>query len=374
MAGPTLLGRGITAEEAADETRQFYELSKYLLTAYEAPAKPLSCSIGKAIGRMRRGAPKPYDAATSPAQTAVDGMIQWLTPARPALSRRGRKSAATDVRVYGATEANRLEDSMAGKPGVANPCCLTPPSIWPRIPVTAFWTPPSDWRRRWIISPRICRPRRLSARIRTAFISANLAIRNTARTAGQASTKIDNALSVVDRKRFAVGSFWGGLLQRSREQRAAPPLVGKENDNNSAVTGWSNPTARPRWPGTATAVFAAADPQRATTRAIKAQMTEVSSDDFNRPDGKGAGPGLDAKFPLRSGKRTIRHHSAAIHVPDGHAIPWGSATLDLNNRAIVGHAMGVGALFRSHPAATERARGARLVNYSIPTNCALAAN
>ena len=69
---------------------------------------------------MRHGAPKQYDASYLPTPTAVSGMIQWLNTRQAGIVQARKEIGRTDVHVYGATEANRLEDSMEGKPGVAN--------------------------------------------------------------------------------------------------------------------------------------------------------------------------------------------------------------------------------------------------------------
>ena len=46
---------GITAEQAADETRQFYELSKYLLTAYHGHRQDLCpAALGRRLGHAPR--------------------------------------------------------------------------------------------------------------------------------------------------------------------------------------------------------------------------------------------------------------------------------------------------------------------------------
>lgn len=111
--------KGVSAEEAADETRQFYELTKFLLTTYRGTGKTFVLQHWEGDWALRRGAPKPFDQDFYPGPTAIKGMIDWLN-ARQAGIVQARAEIGGDVHVYGATEANRLEDSMAGHPGVAN--------------------------------------------------------------------------------------------------------------------------------------------------------------------------------------------------------------------------------------------------------------
>lgn len=112
--------QGITAEEAADETRQFYDLSKFLLTTYKGTGKTFVLQHWEGDWALRHGSPKAYDPNYLPSPTAVNGMIQWLNARQAGITKARTEVGQTDVHVYGATEANRLEDSMEGKPGVAN--------------------------------------------------------------------------------------------------------------------------------------------------------------------------------------------------------------------------------------------------------------
>jgi len=111
---------GISSEQAADETRQFYELSKHLLLAYKGTGKTFVLQHWEGDWALRHGSPKAYDASYVPSPTAVQGMIQWLNARQAGIVKARTEVGSTEVHVYGATEVNRLEDSIAGKPGMAN--------------------------------------------------------------------------------------------------------------------------------------------------------------------------------------------------------------------------------------------------------------
>jgi hypothetical protein len=76
---------GISQAQIRDETRQFDELSAYLLSAYRGTNKTSCFSTGKATGRS--GAT--FDRATVPTPTAIAGMIEWLNARQEASSGRG---------------------------------------------------------------------------------------------------------------------------------------------------------------------------------------------------------------------------------------------------------------------------------------------
>ena len=91
--------------------------------------------------------------------------------------------------------------------------------------------------------------------------------------------------------------------------------------------------------------FATGNPQQARADAIKSKLTRVFRDDFERPDGKELGPGWTQAAHYGVVHESLAHHHLRFEIPDGRDIPWGSATLDLNSRAILGHGLAVGDYF-----------------------------
>src|SRR5439155_4776210 len=112
---------GAPSDELADETRQFYELTKYLMTSYQGTGKTFVLQHWEGDWALRDIDGHTFDQKFTPLPKSIDGMIAWLN-ARQAGIRKARDElhGSSDVHVYGATEANRVVDSMAGKPVVAN--------------------------------------------------------------------------------------------------------------------------------------------------------------------------------------------------------------------------------------------------------------
>jgi hypothetical protein len=109
--------KGITEEQKSDEQRQFYELSKHLLTAYKGTRKTFILQHWEGDWLIRGN----YDRKVDPTPEAISGMIDWLN-ARQAGVNQARKEVGTDdVCVYHAAEVNRVVDSMKnGKPNMVN--------------------------------------------------------------------------------------------------------------------------------------------------------------------------------------------------------------------------------------------------------------
>jgi hypothetical protein len=90
---------------------------------------------------------------------------------------------------------------------------------------------------------------------------------------------------------------------------------------------------------------AGAPPRFATAAAAKAGLTQVFQDDFQRPDGTNLGPGWSATQHYGVVNKQIVQHRLRFDIPNGHDIPWGSATLDLDDHAVLGHGLRVGDYF-----------------------------
>ena len=109
--------KGITEQQKLDEQRQFYELTKYLLTTYRASRKTFILQHWEGDWLIRGN----YDRKVDPTPEAISGMIEWLN-ARQAGVNQARDQVRTDgVWVYHAAEVNRVVDSMnKGKPNMVN--------------------------------------------------------------------------------------------------------------------------------------------------------------------------------------------------------------------------------------------------------------
>jgi hypothetical protein len=338
---------GISSEEAADETRQFYEITKYLLATYRGTSKTFVLQHWEGDWALRRQSPKPYDANYLPSSTAVQAMIQWLNARQEGIVKARTELASTDVHVYGATEANRLEDSMAGKPGVAN-------AVLPHTTVDLVSYSCYNF---------LDTPERLTQAIDylAAHLPATAVFGRNAHSVylgefgypenGQGGVevvnrRINNALKVVRDKELPWAIFWQAYCNEPLNPTLPLPLNGKENDHNLRGFWLVKPDGTPSmaW-HRYRRLFATGDPKRATTDEIKSELVLVFTDGFKRTDGKEPGPGWTQASHYGEVNERILNSHLRFEILDGRDIPWGSATLDLANPAILGHGLKVGDYF-----------------------------
>ncbi|MBN2376645.1 MAG: hypothetical protein JXD22_09595 [Sedimentisphaerales bacterium] len=112
---------GITQEDARDETRQFYELTKHFLTTYQGTGKTfvLQHWEGDWMTRMRHK--NCFDENVDPKQEVFDNMIKWLNARQAGVNQARAEFGQNNVRVYHAAEVNRVVTSMLkGKPNMVN--------------------------------------------------------------------------------------------------------------------------------------------------------------------------------------------------------------------------------------------------------------
>jgi hypothetical protein len=119
--------KGITEEQKKDEQRQFYELAKYLLTQYRGTGKTFVLQHWEGDWLVRGN----YKGEEEPASAALANMVEWLNARQAGVNqarqevRQGPPTQSValgtpqqGVRVYHATEVNRVVQSMRG--GFAN--------------------------------------------------------------------------------------------------------------------------------------------------------------------------------------------------------------------------------------------------------------
>ena len=338
---------GITAEQAADETRQFYELSKYLLATYKGTGKTFVLQHWEGDWALRSNASKEYDVSYFPDAMAVKGMIEWLNARQAGIVKARREAGATDVRVLGATEANRLEDSMAGKPGVANSVLphttvdLVSYSCYNFLDTPERLTQAVDYLAAHLPATAV-----FGRNPHSVYLGEFGWAENGEGGVEALNRRIDNALAVVNNKGLPWAVFWEVYCNEPADPALALPLLGKTN--NASLRGYwmVKPDGTP---GMAwhryRRLFATADEHRATTKAIKRGLTRVFRDDFNRRDGKDLGPGWTKASHYGVVNEELAHHHLHFDIPDGKDIPWGSATLDLGDRGILGRGLEVGDYF-----------------------------
>ena len=254
-------------------------------------------------------------------------MIQWLNARQAGIVRARHEMAGTDVRVYGAAEANRLEDSMAGKPGVANSVLPfttvdlasysaynfldTPERLAQAVDYLAAHLPPTA---------------AFGQNPHSVYLGEFGYPENGSEGLAGVNRRIDNALNVVQSKGLPWAVFWEVYCNEPLASAPPPPLNGKGQDRQLRGFWMVKPDGTPSlaW-HRYRHLFATSDPGRATAQAVKAKLLQAFVEDFNRPDGPELGRGWSQASHYGVVHEGLRNHRLVLQVPDGHDIPWGSA-------------------------------------------------
>jgi hypothetical protein len=108
---------GITAEQKLDEQRQFYELTKYLLTTYKGTEKTFILQHWEGDWLIRGN----YDRSVDPTPKAISGMIGWLNSRQKGVNQARKEVGTEGVWVYHAAEINRVVSTMKeGRPNMVD--------------------------------------------------------------------------------------------------------------------------------------------------------------------------------------------------------------------------------------------------------------
>jgi len=108
---------GITEEQKQDEQNQFYELAKYFLTTYKDTGKTFIFQHWEGDWMLRGS----VDPKVVPTVDAIKNMIEWLNARQAGVTQARREVGCHGVRVYHATEVNRVVQSLKdGAPNMVN--------------------------------------------------------------------------------------------------------------------------------------------------------------------------------------------------------------------------------------------------------------
>ena len=108
---------GISDEQKTDEQRQFYELAKYLLTAYKNTGKTFVLQHWEGDWMVRGS----FNGKADPTDEALRNMVEWLNARQAGVNQARAEMGQQGVRVYHAAEVNRVVSSMRdGSPNMVN--------------------------------------------------------------------------------------------------------------------------------------------------------------------------------------------------------------------------------------------------------------
>ena len=109
--------KGLTEQQKLDEQRQFYELTKHLLTTYNRTGKTFVLQHLEGDWLIRGS----YDRNVDPTSEAIDGMIEWLNARQAGVDQARAEVGADEVWVYHAAEVNRVVSTMKeDRPNMVN--------------------------------------------------------------------------------------------------------------------------------------------------------------------------------------------------------------------------------------------------------------
>jgi hypothetical protein len=99
-------------------TREFYELSKYLLNEYRGTGKIFVLQNWEGDWALRNNFTlKPEG---DPGPEAIEAMIKWTNARQAGVDKARKEVTDTDVKVYHALEVNRVDISLQDRPSVTN--------------------------------------------------------------------------------------------------------------------------------------------------------------------------------------------------------------------------------------------------------------
>ena len=104
-------GSGYNATQGANDYREIYALTQYLLTNYNNSGKTFYLGHWEGDGYLEVNG-----WTTNPSMTTIQGMIGWLNNRQQAVDDAKRATTYTNVMVYNYAECNRVQDALNNGP------------------------------------------------------------------------------------------------------------------------------------------------------------------------------------------------------------------------------------------------------------------
>ncbi|HSV13989.1 MAG TPA: hypothetical protein VLI90_06990, partial [Tepidisphaeraceae bacterium] len=340
---------GVTDDQLADETRQFHDLTAYLLTTYRGSGKTFVLQHWEGDWALRDDhTGHIYDDKVTPTQKAIDSMIRWINARQAGISQARAEVKDSDVHVYGACEANRVEDSMAGRPGVAN-------SVLPHTTVdlasyssyVSLTSPDRLSKAVDYLAGQLPPTAAFGQNPHSIYLGEFGYPENGDLGAAGVNDRINTVVQVVKAKQLPYAILWQTYCNEiKKDVTAAPPLNGPGNNDKFKGYWLVKPDGKPSvaWHRYRQLIITS-DDSRATASAIKAKLSPVFHDGFARPDGADIGPGWTQSAHYGPIGGHLANHQLQLDIADGTTIQWTSDTLDLTNDKILGRGMNVGEYF-----------------------------
>jgi hypothetical protein len=340
---------GVTDEQAADETRQFYDLTKHLLTAYRGSGKTFVLQHWEgdwAIRDDHQG--HIYDANYIPPQESIDGMIRWLNARQEGIKRARDEIKDSDVHVYGAFESNRVEDAMNNKPGAIVNTVLphTTVDLASYSSYISLTSPDRLAKAVDCLAAHLPPTAVFGQNPHSVYLGEFGYPENGKDGVAGVNGRLNTVIQIVTEKQLPWAVLWQAYCNEPKEDAPKPPLNGKGH-NEQLMGYW---LARPD--GTPSVAWhryrrllTTGDSSRATASAIKAKLSPLFHDDFARPDGTEMGPGWKQSAHYGPIGGHLHDHRLELDIANGDTIQWTSDTLDLSDAKVLGRGLRVGEYF-----------------------------
>src|ERR1017187_5747512 len=105
---------GYSVSERADDYREIYDLTRYLLTNYNSSGKTFYLGHWEGDWYLLPN----YNTSTNPTMTAIQGMIDWLNNRQKAVDDARSATPHSNVEVFNYTEVNRVLDATSGNTNI----------------------------------------------------------------------------------------------------------------------------------------------------------------------------------------------------------------------------------------------------------------
>ena len=259
------------------------------MTTYKGTGKIFILQHWEGDWAIRSGQGGPYDPKIVPSQMAVDGMIQWLNARQAGIVKARDEVKETDVKVYGAAEVNRIEDALAGMPVVANAVlphttvdlvsysCYnfldSPEHLAQGVDYLAAHLPPTAI---------------FGQNPHSVYLGEYGYPENGEKGAAGVNARMNVVLQVVKDKQLPWAIYWQTYCNEPKKDAPPPP----EKKDEDMMGYWLvKPDGRPgvAWHRHRQQIITS-DPNRATVDAIKANLSLLFQDQFDRADGTDLGP------------------------------------------------------------------------------------
>ena len=276
-----------SSSNASLEKKQFHDLAVYLMNTYRGTGKTFVLENWEGDWALRD---TNHDRNVQPTQTQVDNMVNWFNARQAGLAQARSEITDSDVHVYQALEVNRPTDSIKQSVGAGTWLTVTN-DVLPRTNVdlasyssydsqqvtsgTLSFLSSVDY-----IAGKLPNSAAFGQNLHSVGVGEYGRAEDSAGVSG-VNAAMNNVINTVTANGMPYAMYWEIYSNEVKDATATPPPV---NGNNAAVNGFwlVKPDGTPgqAWHQYRQRLITA-DPSRATTSAIKGNLTDIYQNTFN---------------------------------------------------------------------------------------------